>query len=103
MMKILTRPSLTMKTLLKKINNTTILIITIIIDFYKKIISPFLPNACRFKPTCSEYMKEAILIHGILKGFYLGIRRILRCHPWGKSGFDPVPPKRPKNNNKRAN
>ena len=57
------------------------------------MISPFLPNACRFEPTCSAYMKEAIQVHGIFKGIYLGVKRILRCHPWGESGFDPVPPK----------
>ena len=62
--------------------------------FYKKGISPFLPGACRFRPTCSEYMIEAIEKHGIIKGLYLGIKRILRCHPWGGSGFDPVPDKK---------
>ncbi len=61
------------------------------IVFYKKFISPFLPNACRFSPTCSEYMIEAIKIHGIIKGIILGTKRILRCHPWGNSGYDPVP------------
>ena len=78
---------------IKKINKLLVIAITALIDFYKKIISPFLPNACRFEPTCSEYMKEAIQIHGIFKGTYLGIKRILRCHPWGESGFDPVPKK----------
>lgn len=62
--------------------------------FYKKGISPWLPGACRFQPTCSEYMIEALKKHGIFKGLYLGIRRILRCHPWGGSGFDPVPDKK---------
>ena len=62
-----------------------------LIKFYKKAISPFLPCACRFRPTCSEYMIEAIEIHGVTKGIYLGLRRILRCHPWGGSGYDPVP------------
>ena len=61
------------------------------IIFYKKFISPFLPNACRYTPTCSEYMIEAIKIHGIIKGTTLGIRRILKCHPWGDSGYAPVP------------
>jgi putative membrane protein insertion efficiency factor len=79
--------------LIKKINIFFIHIITLLIEAYKKLISPFLPNACRFEPTCSVYMKEAIQIHGIFKGLYLGIRRILRCHPWGESGFDPVPQK----------
>ncbi|MBR2274256.1 MAG: membrane protein insertion efficiency factor YidD [Alphaproteobacteria bacterium] len=62
-----------------------------IVLFYKKAISPWLPCACRFQPTCSEYMIEAIKKHGIVHGLYLGIRRILKCNPWGGSGFDPVP------------
>ena len=62
-----------------------------LLKFYKKGISPFLPCACRFQPTCSEYMVEAIEKHGVIKGFYLGIRRIFKCHPWGGSGYDPVP------------
>lgn len=61
------------------------------IRFYKKIISPLLPCACRYTPTCSEYMIQAISIHGIWKGLYLGIKRLLRCHPWGGCGDDPVP------------
>jgi putative membrane protein insertion efficiency factor len=63
---------------------------------YKYLISPLLPNACRFEPTCSRYALEAIETHGALKGLWLGLRRILRCHPitWlgGGSGYDPVPP-----------
>lgn len=63
------------------------------IRIYQKIISPLFPGVCRYRPTCSEYMAEAIQIHGIVKGVYLGIHRLLRCHPWGGSGYDPVPPK----------
>ena len=63
------------------------------IRIYLKIISPLLPGVCRYRPTCSEYMAEAIQTHGIVKGLYLGTRRLLRCHPWGGSGYDPVPPK----------
>ena len=63
------------------------------IRIYQKIISPLLPGVCRYRPTCSEYMAEAIQTHGIVKGLYLGTRRLLRCHPWGGSGYDPVPPK----------
>ena len=63
------------------------------IRIYQKIISPLLPGVCRYRPTCSEYMAEAIETHGIVKGLYLGTRRLLRCHPWGGSGYDPVPPK----------
>jgi putative membrane protein insertion efficiency factor len=78
---------------IKKINTFFVHIIILFIEIYKKTISPFLPNACRFEPSCSIYMKDAIQTHGIFKGLYLGIRRILRCHPWGESGFDPVPQK----------
>lgn len=63
------------------------------IKFYQKIISPLLPNVCRYKPSCSEYFIEALQVHGVIKGSILGIKRILRCHPWGGSGYDPVPPK----------
>ena len=63
------------------------------IRIYQKIISPLLPGVCRYRPTWSEYMAEAIQTHGIVKGLYLGTRRLLRCHPWGGSGYDPVPPK----------
>ena len=61
------------------------------IKFYQKFISPLCPGVCRFRPTCSQYMIEAIKIHGPIKGLWLGIKRICRCHPWGGSGFDPVP------------
>lgn len=63
------------------------------IKFYKKFISPLLGNHCRYLPTCSEYMMQAIEIHGVVKGSILGIWRILRCNPWAKGGYDPVPPK----------
>ncbi len=72
----------------------------IILKFYKNSISPFLPHACRFTPTCSEYMMQAIQIHGLLKGVYMGIKRILKCNPWGGHGYDPVPPKYPLNKDK---
>ena len=54
-------------------------------------ISPFTPPSCRFTPTCSQYAIEALKKHGPFKGMYLTIRRLLRCHPWGGSGYDPVP------------
>lgn len=79
--------------MLKKINLFVKNALIAFIKLYKKAISPFLPNACRFEPTCSQYMIEAIEKHGIIYGLYLGIKRLLRCHPWGESGFDPVPPK----------
>ncbi len=59
--------------------------------FYKIFISPLLPPSCRFYPTCSEYASEAIEKYGIIKGGILAIYRILRCNPWGGSGYDPVP------------
>lgn len=59
--------------------------------FYRKCISPFTPSACRYTPTCSEYMVQALKKHGPVKGLWLGIKRICRCHPWGGSGYDPVP------------
>jgi uncharacterized protein len=66
----------------------------ILIRFYQEAISPFTPSTCRFEPTCSTYFLEALKIHGLLRGSYLGIKRILSCHPWGKTGYDPVPEKK---------
>jgi hypothetical protein len=57
---------------------------------YKLVISPLLPSACRFHPTCSEYMKDAIEKHGVWKGVGMGLRRLSRCHPFHQGGFDPV-------------
>lgn len=59
--------------------------------FYQRAISPYLPSACRYAPTCSHYSQEAVLKHGVLKGGWLGIRRLGRCHPFGGEGYDPVP------------
>lgn len=61
------------------------------IRFYQYSISPLFPPSCRFTPTCSEYAVQAINKHGIFKGVWLAIKRIMRCHPWGGSGYDPVP------------
>ncbi|TVQ69962.1 MAG: membrane protein insertion efficiency factor YidD [Oceanospirillales bacterium] len=68
-------------------------LLILVVKFYQYFISPMLPPSCRYEPTCSSYMIEAIQVHGPLKGFYLGIRRILRCHPLREGGYDPVPPK----------
>ena len=62
-----------------------------LIRFYQRFISPLTPPACRFTPTCSQYTLEAIQKYGALKGTWLGIKRICRCHPWGGPGYDPVP------------
>ncbi len=62
-----------------------------IIHLYRWVISPMLPPTCRFAPTCSEYALEAVARHGALFGAWLALKRILRCHPWGGSGYDPVP------------
>jgi putative membrane protein insertion efficiency factor len=62
-----------------------------LIYFYKTAISPHTPASCRFVPTCSQYALEAIKKYGPFKGGWLALRRILRCNPWGKSGYDPVP------------
>ena len=68
-----------------------------LIRLYQTLISPLTPSTCRFQPTCSHYAKEAIVIHGARRGSVLALRRLLKCHPWGKSGYDPVPPKNNKN------
>lgn len=73
-----------MKTLIVKLLLLPIL-------FYQRCISPFTPPSCRYTPTCSQYAKEAIVKHGPIKGLMLAIKRLLRCHPWGGHGYDPVP------------
>jgi putative membrane protein insertion efficiency factor len=62
-----------------------------LIRFYQVVISPLKPATCRFQPTCSQYSAEALQKHGIIKGSILAFKRITSCHPWGKSGYDPVP------------
>lgn len=61
-----------------------------LLDFYKAMISPLLPPACRYVPTCSEYAREAIERYGALRGGWMGLRRLLRCHPFHAGGYDPV-------------
>lgn len=63
-----------------------------LVYFYKYAVSPLLPASCRHVPTCSVYAIEAIKVHGPFKGFWLTLRRVSRCHPWGTHGYDPVPP-----------
>ena len=67
-------------------------ILILLVKFYQKFLSPLCPGVCRYQPTCSQYMIEAIETHGIFKGIWLGFKRLMRCHPWGGSGYDPVPP-----------
>lgn len=62
-----------------------------LIRIYQLVISPLLASRCRYLPTCSEYAMEAIIRYGTLKGTYLAVKRILRCHPFGGHGFDPIP------------
>ena len=62
------------------------------VRFYQYCISPLLPPSCRFIPTCSAYAVEAVMVHGVLRGGWLTLRRLARCHPWGGSGYEPVPP-----------
>ena len=62
---------------------------------YKRFVSPLLPPACRFEPTCSEYAADAVELHGIARGSALALARLARCHPFSRGGFDPVPGSRP--------
>ncbi len=66
-------------------------VVTLPIRFYQRFISPAFPSQCRFSPTCSEYTRLAILKHGPLRGIWLGIRRLSKCHPFHPGGHDPVP------------
>ena len=63
----------------------------ILIRIYQTLISPLLPSTCRFYPTCSEYSKQSLIKHGLIKGSLLSVKRILKCNPWGGNGYDPVP------------
>ncbi|MFR1672532.1 MAG: membrane protein insertion efficiency factor YidD [Candidatus Gastranaerophilaceae bacterium] len=65
-------------------------IVLFLISIYQKI-SKYTPATCRFTPTCSEYTRQAIVKYGVLKGVWLGIKRICKCHPWHEGGYDPVP------------
>lgn len=75
----------------QQISRTIAAILILPIRFYQRFISPLTPPSCRFTPTCSQYAVEALRKHGPIKGLYLTVRRLLRCHPWGGHGYDPVP------------
>ena len=79
------------RVLIHKLSLLLVRMLVLPIRFYQRFISPLFPPACRFTPTCSQYAVEALQKHGPLKGLWLAIRRLLRCHPWGGSGYDPVP------------
>ncbi len=64
------------------------------VRFYRRFLSPLKPRCCRFEPTCSQYALDALRTHGSLRGVWLTVRRILRCHPFCEAGYDPVPPAR---------
>jgi uncharacterized protein len=70
-------------------------ILTLMLKFYRYWLSPWLGTACRFEPTCSVYTLQAVQTHGAAAGTYLGLRRLLRCHPWCAGGVDPIPAPRP--------
>jgi len=80
-----------MQHIIKHIRTFLIFLLIIPVKIYQKLISPMLPPSCRYVPTCSTYAIEALKKHGPIKGLYLAIKRILSCHPWGGSGYDPVP------------
>ena len=80
-----------MKSLYKALKWLLSKVMLALIAFYRICISPLLPPACRYTPTCSQYAQEAIRKYGPFRGGWLAFKRILRCHPWGGSGYDPVP------------
>ena len=80
-----------MRRVLKTISKAVASVMLGLIWFYRHCISPLFPPVCRYTPTCSQYAVEAIKKYGPLKGGWLAFKRILRCTPWGGSGFDPVP------------
>jgi hypothetical protein len=81
--------------IVKKIIAVTLKLLAVpfilLIKIYQIVFSPLLPASCRYTPTCSHYTVEALKKYGLLKGGWLGLKRIVRCNPWGGSGYDPVP------------
>ena len=77
-----------------KVSKLIILPFIALVRFYQKGISPFFPSACRYSPTCSQYTIEALQTHGLFKGGWMSLKRIISCNPWGDKGYDPVPKKK---------
>ncbi|SFB96479.1 hypothetical protein SAMN05421780_102118 [Flexibacter flexilis DSM 6793] len=73
------------------IKNIFVGLLVLLVRIYQYVLSPILPNACRYTPTCSQYTVEALQKHGVFKGLWLAAKRIASCHPWGGHGHDPVP------------
>jgi putative membrane protein insertion efficiency factor len=78
-------------TLTAAVNRTVYLALHVAIRGWQLLLAPVLPPSCRFEPSCSHYANEAIARHGPWRGLWLAARRLARCHPWGGSGYDPVP------------
>lgn len=79
---------------MRRVDNALKWMVIFPVKIYQRLISPHLGRVCRYTPTCSSYMIEAVETHGMFLGGWLGIKRIFRCHPWGGQGYDPVPPKK---------
>jgi putative membrane protein insertion efficiency factor len=79
--------------ILKIIRKILIFPFVVLVRFYQVAISPYTPNSCRYTPTCSHYTVEALQKHGLFRGGWLSLKRIVSCNPWGGSGYDPVPEK----------
>lgn len=82
-----------MRWLLRQLGRLACKILILLVRAYQIVISPHIGPCCRFEPTCSNYCIQALQIHGFWKGSWLTFRRLMRCHPFGSSGYDPVPPK----------
>ncbi|MDE5574218.1 MAG: membrane protein insertion efficiency factor YidD [Bacteroidales bacterium] len=80
-----------MRKILRFLKDSLEWLLRMLVRFYQLCISPLLPPSCRFTPTCSEYALQALRKYGPFKGFWLTVKRLSRCHPWGGSGYDPVP------------
>jgi putative membrane protein insertion efficiency factor len=83
-----------MKRVLSAVSRLVSGLLILCVRAYKVVLSPHLGNCCRFEPTCSAYCIEALRTHGVLQGCWLTLRRLVRCRPFGPSGYDPVPPKK---------